>query len=84
MERLKEFKNSINESSLIDKAALLKINGKLATPKTSSWTETNSAGCTLYVTDSFDDLNGDGQRNCNEPGVLTINQDCGNPCPPAT
>ena len=32
-------------------------------PGTSSWTETNEAGCTTYYTDSYNDANNNGVRD---------------------
>ena len=47
---------------------------------TSAWTETNEAGCSVYFTDTYNDANNNGVRDCNEAGVLSSITICPEEC----
>ena len=42
--------------------------------------EINTAGCTVYVTDTYNDANNNGVRDCNEAGVLYATTVCPEEC----
>jgi len=75
MKTIKEF---LKETKCLNnKLSSLTYGGKTGS---SAWTETNSAGCTVYVTDTYNDANNNGERDCNETALIQSTTVCNEMC----